>query len=590
MTKIVSNSKQYYLIISVIGILVSIFISYNMRWLGDDIFIALRYVKNFNAGNGLVYNVGERVEGYTDFLWLILISVFTYFKCDAAKTSEVLGILFSTGTLIIFSVIEYKISLSKNKFIIPFVTLALVLNYDYYVWATSGLEVSFVTFLLSAAFYIYFFKELPANKRLVFTGLFICLGLLTRPDVMIILISANLFLFIGSLLKRERFIRIIKIHSLFNLAILAIYFPYFLWRYNYYGFIFPNTYYDKLGNESAFAKGFYYIWLYFKCHFTSFLILIPFFSFFPFIIKNGFKKVLLQKKFIPLITAISFVFIYLIVFVAKVGGDFMFARFIIPCVPFIYFIIIYFLTLIDVKHLNMVLLCILSLCIIESVIRVNLFVETSENGKERAIEQGGIADERYVYLHLVNAEDETNMGKELNECLKGINFKAMVMGAQARFAYYADFSYSQEYYGLTDTFIAHSEIKERGRIGHEKHATIEYLAAKGIHFAFNAGALKDDEYRLATIQLPSRIINIEIITYDNEIIDKVVTKLGKKFQYVNFPDYLDSYINSILPTIKSYDELDNDYKKFYSYYFKNNDDKKREDIILIALKKLKWNG
>ncbi len=589
MAKVISNSKQYYLVISAIGILIGILISYDMRWLGDDIFIALRYVKNFNSGNGLVYNVGEKVEGYTDFLWLLLISVFTYLKCDAAKTTEVLGIFFSTGTLIIFSVIGFKISVIKNKFTIPFVTLALVLNYDYHVWATSGLEVSFVTFLLSTAFYIYFFSKLNTNKRLVFTGLFICFGLLTRPDVMIILIVANLFLLIGNLLKGEQLVQIIKIHSLFNLAILAIYLPYFLWRYNYYGFIFPNTYYDKLGNESAFGKGFYYIWIYLKCHFTSFLILIPFFFFFPFFNKNGFKNVLLQKKIAPLITAISFILIYLIVFVAKVGGDFMFARFIIPCVPFIYFIIFYFLILIEVKYLNLFLLTILSFCVIESVIRVNLFVETSENGKEKAIEHNGIADEQYVYLHLVNAEHETKMGRELNECLKGIDYKAMVMGAQARFAYYADFSYCQEYYGLTDTTIAHSVINERGRIGHEKHATIEYLENKGIHFVFNAGSLKEDEYRMATIQLPSRIINVEIITYDNEIINKLVTKLGKKFHYVNFPDYLDSYISSVLPTIVLYNNLDNDYKKFYSYYFKNNKDKKREDVFLNALKKLELN-
>ena len=34
----------------------------------DDRFIGFRYSRNFARGNGLVYNVGERVEGYTSFL------------------------------------------------------------------------------------------------------------------------------------------------------------------------------------------------------------------------------------------------------------------------------------------------------------------------------------------------------------------------------------------------------------------------------------------------------------------------------------------------------------------------------------------
>ncbi len=218
-----------------------------MRWLGDDIFIALRYVQNFNEGNGWVYNAGEYVEGYTDFLWLLIVSFFTWLRFDAGNTTIVLGMIFSTGTLIVFSLIGYKISLLKNKFIFPFITLALALNYDYNAWATGGLEVSFVTFLLSTAFYIYFFTEFNLTKRLLLSGLFICLGLMTRPDVMLILIFMNVLLFIRNITNRTTTSELIKFHFIFNASILLIYLPYFLWRYNYYGFIFPNTYYVKLG-------------------------------------------------------------------------------------------------------------------------------------------------------------------------------------------------------------------------------------------------------------------------------------------------------------------------------------------------------
>jgi hypothetical protein len=36
----------------------------------DDAYISLRYAANWAAGHGLVFNLGERVEGYSNFLWV----------------------------------------------------------------------------------------------------------------------------------------------------------------------------------------------------------------------------------------------------------------------------------------------------------------------------------------------------------------------------------------------------------------------------------------------------------------------------------------------------------------------------------------
>ena len=41
-----------------------------MSWfLTDDAFISFRYVRNLLEGHGLVFNPGERGEGYSNFLW-----------------------------------------------------------------------------------------------------------------------------------------------------------------------------------------------------------------------------------------------------------------------------------------------------------------------------------------------------------------------------------------------------------------------------------------------------------------------------------------------------------------------------------------
>src|SRR5262245_5019364 len=39
--------------------------------ISDDAMTSMQYAKNLAHGKGLVFNVGERVEGYTNFLWVI---------------------------------------------------------------------------------------------------------------------------------------------------------------------------------------------------------------------------------------------------------------------------------------------------------------------------------------------------------------------------------------------------------------------------------------------------------------------------------------------------------------------------------------
>ena len=44
-------------------------------WVCDDAFISFCYAENLTHGLGLVYNAGERVEGYTNFLWTLWVAL-----------------------------------------------------------------------------------------------------------------------------------------------------------------------------------------------------------------------------------------------------------------------------------------------------------------------------------------------------------------------------------------------------------------------------------------------------------------------------------------------------------------------------------
>lgn len=62
-------------------------------WLDDDQMVSMRYARNLVAGHGLVFNPGERVEGYTNPLWTALMAVAHVAVRDPTKTSLFVGAL-----------------------------------------------------------------------------------------------------------------------------------------------------------------------------------------------------------------------------------------------------------------------------------------------------------------------------------------------------------------------------------------------------------------------------------------------------------------------------------------------------------------
>ncbi len=463
----------------------------NLIWVCDDIFITFRYADNFIQGKGIVFNEGERVEGYTHFLWFVLLSAFRFFNLDLEQISIWLGIASYLGTIAIFLFISFRTA-DRKILIIPFTALALSVNYDFAVWATGGLETSFITFLLSLTFYIYFSKLTRIKKHLI-TGLILTLCLMTRPDAALFYLYANLLLLLSFIYNKTSLRESLKELMLINVSFIVIYIPYFLWRYNYYGDIFPNTYYAKLANESYYEQGFLYIWTFISSYKTSlislagiFLIAKYFFQKKPLIDK--LKNIFDDKELTAMVILFLSVLIYTIFYVARVGGDFMFARFIIPVLPFIYFTAEVSLKklLTDYKKgLLIIFLVILVLIYFEKNIRDDNFLK-NENGKlvrKSVDETNGISDERLYYMSYWDAfpksknlyEGVVTEGKILNPYFKDLDITVVIGGARNYMGYYANFKNIIVDNGLTDKFIAKQQIETRGRIGHEKYATLDYL-------------------------------------------------------------------------------------------------------------------
>ncbi|MBE8345803.1 hypothetical protein IQA88_19270, partial [Leptospira interrogans serovar Pomona] len=109
--------RIFYFIFMILLILFGIISAYRMRWISDDAFISLRYAKNFADGKGLVFNEGEFVEGYTNFLWTILFIPFHLSDhIDPVNASYFFGILSFLGTCIYLVLFRKEFSRTEFPF------------------------------------------------------------------------------------------------------------------------------------------------------------------------------------------------------------------------------------------------------------------------------------------------------------------------------------------------------------------------------------------------------------------------------------------------------------------------------------------
>src|SRR4030095_12220478 len=112
---------------------VSAFILYyyskSFDFIQDDAFITFRYVKNFAEGDGLVFNIGDKVEGYTCFLWVMLLSLVKKLGFNFISASQTLGIISSVFTLLFtYRVSEKVFPKDKDTFYnLAFSLIAVIL-------------------------------------------------------------------------------------------------------------------------------------------------------------------------------------------------------------------------------------------------------------------------------------------------------------------------------------------------------------------------------------------------------------------------------------------------------------------------------
>jgi arabinofuranosyltransferase len=272
----------------------------------DDAYITLRFSKNLILGNGPVFNVGERVEGYSNFSWMVLLAAFGWAGAAMEMAMKYLSLI--SGLCVL--ALTWKLSSNYFKSNLAIVTPLILLGTSAFfaVWAVDGLETMFYTMLLTLLVYL-----LTSEKNnALWIGIIAGLIALTRPEgIMFSLIAVSYLTF------RKGYLSGLK-----ALALVALFAGgYEIFRYYYFGQLVSNTALAKVHmGADTIVDGLRYLLTYNEG--SGYLLL-------PAALIGAFAA----KKNSQLLIPISFVLAQ-IFFLMVSGGDFMHAyRFIIPVMP-----------------------------------------------------------------------------------------------------------------------------------------------------------------------------------------------------------------------------------------------------------------
>ncbi|HXM36366.1 MAG TPA: hypothetical protein VN920_14325 [Pyrinomonadaceae bacterium] len=255
MTEIVSRKRKLALLIISLATLLAVYFGWRLFWfLTDDAFIAFRYISNSRLGYGYVWNAApfRPVEGYTSFLWVVLLDVLWRVSgVEPPAAANYVSLLFTYMTLLTggLMVLRMRLRAELEKYrllLLCLVLLGVITNRTFLAWSSSGLETAMFNFFLTLWVYSCLFLK-TARQRWIF-GLTMTTALLylTRPDgllfaaVTVALVAKAVWDARRGLSSRRAAGRLM----LWATPLLII--PaHILWRHKFYGAWLPNTYYAK---------------------------------------------------------------------------------------------------------------------------------------------------------------------------------------------------------------------------------------------------------------------------------------------------------------------------------------------------------
>jgi hypothetical protein len=217
-----------------------------INYYADDAFISFRYAQNWADGFGPNWNPGEaRVEGYTGILWLLPLAGAARIGLDIPETARYLGFACSIGTLALLYPLSRELPGGRELPLAPVLAgLALAAASPFATWTFAGMEMPLFVLLVVLGVWLHL-REDAWKSALPWSAPVFALAMATRPEGAIFVAVTGLFKLASLASPQERLRRLVQI-ALWGGVILVLYGAYFLWRYEYYGYLLPNTFYAKM--------------------------------------------------------------------------------------------------------------------------------------------------------------------------------------------------------------------------------------------------------------------------------------------------------------------------------------------------------
>ncbi len=433
----------------------------------DDAYISFQYAKNWANGDGLVFNPGQHVEGYTNFLWVAVLTPLYWLTqrlgVDFTATAILLNVTIALVDLGLLYAVARQV-LSRDWFVVSAVVLFCGLDNAYLGYAMSGLENHLLIGLALGAVHVWLRGE--QRSALVLGGL-LALVTMTRPDGALFGLACLGAMAVTILLPTswrggEPRRRLLGHAAVVTLAWTVLYGAYFLWRWSYYDALLPNTFYVKVGESlAAVPRGLDY-----TRSFVEDRLYLP-----------GLVALALLALKAPAVRWLLLYILAHVAYVIYVGGDFYSGhRFYVVLLPFLYLAIgAGVKPLLDAVQKTRAWRWTRQRAIFAAPI-VGLAVALVANGLLQFVaigfRRGPYAREIVAWSEVV--DNNVRYMKWLGTVAPpGATICLGDIGAAGFFASLPVI----DVYGITDPQIAHQQVESfgRGKAGHEKSGSRDYL-------------------------------------------------------------------------------------------------------------------
>lgn len=478
-----------------------------LAWICDDAFVSLRYAANLIDGHGLVYNAGEYVEGYTNLLWTLLLAAALALGAPDVESAEWLGIAFHLALALVLLAASWRRQRRGDEFL-PLAAGVVLISPDFQVWASGGLETSL--FACLALLGVLLAREaIESHRAALFGGLVLSLLVLTRPDGVLFAGTA----WLGVALRaapRRRVGALLRVAGPVVLTLAA----WAAFKLAYYGELLPTAFYSKSVMRPYYEQGLVYLGLYLASNWFLPLAVLGW-AVWRLRSRRAWDE---RDADAAMLAAPALLFL---LYVVHVGGDFMYARRILPAVPLLLLALEEQLAALKDRRLRILAV---AACVAAAALPYPVF----DAGTARV---RGVADERRFYPPAA-IEARRRQAEAVGRALEGSGARVMFEGGMLVFGYYSGLPYLAEMTGLTQYSLARLPLASRGWVGHEKAATEEWLTENDIHLvvgqAFPPVARPPGADTLDLVYFGD-LAEARIHRYDPAVMEHLATRPGVSF-------------------------------------------------------------